>query len=178
MKHILLACLLLALTVSAAAQTQPECKVRVMVVKHDWEDAAKLKRHTFSKHQAEWWKKNRERFPGVCLVAAEPADYLLTWTETWTSVPYVAPVTATHSGSVRTDSGDKATYEGTSTTYQTREWHHWWVEANLFKLESGKPLPVFKAEHHGRWRWSKPDKDAFEKALKRVRDMAKPIDRP
>jgi len=33
--------------------------------------------------------------------------------------------------------------------------------------------PIFVAKHKGQWRWSKPDKGAFEKALKFIEKQSK-----
>jgi len=34
-------------------------------------------------------------------------------------------------------------------------------------------LPLFTAQHKGQWRWSKPDKDAFVKAMEFIQKQLK-----
>jgi hypothetical protein len=79
------------------------------------------------------------------------------------------------------------TYSGTSTktTYETKqgEWPVTYVNAFVHKLvdvevdgqRKKKPegIPSFVAKHKGQWRWSKPDKDAFEKSLKFIQKQLK-----
>jgi len=124
-QYTLLAALFFALTVSVTAQDKPasDCHVRVLVVKHDWEDGSKKAYGLMSENQVNWWRDNPKKFPGVCLVAEKPADYVIAWTETFTTVAYTAnvPVTTAHSGTVTTSDGRTLTYSGTSTTSQPRQ---------------------------------------------------------
>src|SRR5262249_42094581 len=89
-QYTLLAALFFALTVTVTAQDKPasDCHVRVLVVKHDWEDGSKKAYGLMSENQVNWWRDNPKKFPGVCLVAEKPADYVIAWTETFTTVAY------------------------------------------------------------------------------------------
>src|SRR5262245_59308494 len=142
-KYSLFVALFIALASTAVAQEKPtsECKVRVLVAKHDWQSGAVIGQF-MSRNQAEWWKDNAKKYPGVCLVDSVPADYVLAWAETSMTVAYTAnvPVTTTESGTVRTSDGRTATYSGTSTTTQPQQqqWNHWFVDALIFKLDGGK----------------------------------------
>jgi len=97
------------------------------------------------------------------------------------------------SGTVYTSGSGSGTYSGTSTrtTYEDKqgEINTQYVVAYVHKLtdkvieidvngrkENGKEaekIPAFMSRHKGQWRWSKPDKDAFEKAIKFVAGQAK-----
>jgi hypothetical protein len=100
--------------------------------------------------------------------------------------------TTTSTGTLDT-ANTSGTFRGTSarTTYENKQGERsvWYVNAFVHRLidkpveidvngrkELGKAaekLPAFISKHKGQWRWSKPDKDAFEKALKFVAGQAK-----
>lgn len=169
---ILFVALLLTVATIALAQDNSECRIRVLPIQYDWQDNGEIQRGHLSDNQADWWKDNAKKFPGVCFVTQKPADYVLAWTQNSVSVPYTTtvPVTTASSGTVTTSDGRTATYSGTTTTnqIQQQEWNHWFVNAKLFKVAADKlqQPEVFRTKQHGRWRWSKPDKDAFEQAIK------------
>lgn len=170
--------LLLTPTLAALAQDKepPACRVRVHVVKHKWDDPAQLQPNSLSHNQFDWWEKSgKKKFPGVCFVNADQeADYLLSWSEKAVThrITLTVPTTSTHSGTVQTNDGRSATYSGSSTTMEKREQEvlHWWVQLRVNKLSDGKPalMPVLTDERVGRRHWSKPDKDAFERAIKKL----------
>lgn len=150
-----------------------ECKIRIRTIGYDSSDPSKIFPDQMSSNQVKWWnEEGKKKFPNVCFVASdEETDYIIAMTDRFNTWTYSVPRTTTHTGQATTI-GDNTTYSGTSISsggeqYQGR---HWVVTVFAFKAPRGKrQIPaVFSATHTGKLRWSKPDKDAFEKALKAV----------
>ena len=87
------------------------------------------------------------------------------------------------SSGVRITSSGSGTYHGTSTktTYEEKKYEHTtlFIKAfvhNVIEVDGKKDidrLPLFTAQHKGQWRWSKPDKDAFVKAMEFIQKQLK-----
>jgi len=128
------------------------------------------------------------------------SSYVIVWTaaEETTVSSYRVPKTETtrHQGTVNTNSTSRSTtstdtvyssgsgtYHGTSTktTYEEKKYEHTtlFIKAFVHKVieVDGKKnidrLPLFTAQHKGQWRWSKPDKDAFAKAMEFIQKQLK-----
>ena len=174
---ILFTVLLVALTATAIAQ---ECRIRVHVVKHAWDNPAQVQPTAISPSQAQWWQENGKKFPAICFVAsATEADYQLTWAEKRTSRRdvLIIPTTTNTTGTVRTSDGRTGTVTATSTTNQPVESEYVknWVQLRVTKLSNGNPelMPVYSEEKPNRWMWSTPDKEAFERAIKTLNKLTK-----
>lgn len=86
-------------------------------------------------------------------------------------------------GVVNTSGTTSGTYNGTSTktTYEEKKGERsiWYINAYVHKVSEvngqKKPekIPVFMAKNKGQFVWSKPDKDAFAKAIKYVSEQSK-----
>lgn len=178
MRHLILfATLLLALTATTIAQ---ECRARVHVIKHAWDNPAEVQPTALSPNQAQWWQENRKKLSNICFVAsAAEADYQLSWAEKRVTRrdTLIVPTVATTSGSVRTSDGQTGTYSGTSTTNQPVESEYVknWVQLRLTRLSNGTPelMPAYSEEKPNRWMWSNPDKEAFERAIKALSKLTK-----
>ncbi len=152
------------------------------------------------KEQKEWWqKKGSKKYHSECL-DAEKATYWIVWGTqiqtvkidvpqlrsaiTTTQVPAVVGTPAMQGGR-QISPAPVGTARATSTTVwaehrsETRNYKY----ACVFVFATdGKPVsqggqlitrpPAFFSEHVGKWRWSKPTKDALEDALKFISTLA------
>jgi hypothetical protein len=143
-----------------------------------------------SKDQLNWLKtvskeieKGKRQTKFLITKQRENADYILFWTQAQGFIPYVTYVPRTETTTSKV-SGTYSTIEtsgygfGTITgnivvtrTYyeaQSNEWQ--FVDASLTVFDkSGKN--VYETKHRGNWRWSKPEKDCLEDALKYLRQL-------
>lgn len=176
------------------------CRVRIQVVGFNWENPSSTTPDSLSYNQLRWWLKDgQKKFPKVCLTTShEKADYVFYWAETveTSTYTYRAPKvesTTQHRGTINTTTtstsnpGNGAnttgTYNGTSTktTYEDKQTEQstWHVRAALRKMtevdgkKQPEKIPLFVTRHEGNWRWSKPDKDALEKAVKFIDKQVK-----
>ena len=132
-----------------------------------------------SKNMLNWWKdEGKKRFQSLCAVRKpSDADYVVTYSDATTSVPYSFSIPVRKStyvtGNVRGFVGGQYTY-GTysgyaySTENQTHSgsWRQLHVWAQLFLVGSKDSGIIYETKHIGRTRWSKPDKDCLVDALK------------
>jgi hypothetical protein len=187
-----------ALIFAAGANAQDNCKVKVLIAAFNWNNADDYRKDYMSPDQMDWWLKDgQKKFPGICITTEKnEADYLIAWTATQSAdtYTYTVPKTETteHRGTINTTSTSSGstdsthtsgTYRGTSTTTTNEEKKGEWpvVYVNAFvhrmtKDGSDKPYvktPMFMAKHKGQWRWSKPDKDAFVKAMEFIKKQLK-----
>lgn len=102
-----------------------------------------------SKNMKNWWdKEGRQKHAHVCFVDDESnADYRLEWS--WSD--YSVPTYNTQTGAVG-------------------YWGHTDVRVTVYRPNSQQLL--FTKSHHGRWRWSKPDKDALKAAIEFIAKLA------
>src|SRR5262249_16267272 len=155
-----------------------------------------------SPDQTEWWlKEGSKKFPGICITSTpNVSSYVIVWTaaEETTVSSYRVPKTETtrHQGTVNTNSTSRSTTStdtvyssgsgtyhctSTKTTYEEKKYEHTtlFIKAFVHKVieVDGKKnidrLPLFTAQHKGQWRWSKPDKDAFAKAMEFIQKQLK-----
>lgn len=173
-KYLYTFAVLIALCSIASAQ---DCKIHIRTVGYNSEDPSKIYPDQMSSNQVKWWnEEGKKKFPNVCFVSSdEETDYIIAMTDRYNTWTYSVPRTTTTNGQATTV-GDNTTYSGTSVStggeqYQGR---HWIVTVFAYKAPAGKrQIPaMFSATHTGKLRWSKPDKDAFQKALKAIVDEA------
>ncbi|MFQ5741820.1 MAG: hypothetical protein ACE5JX_22720 [Acidobacteriota bacterium] len=147
--------------------------------------------HWAPKHFWKWWKKDGgKKFPSFCYTK-EPweADYVIVWLDSQYSVPYsfsvpvpqTSYVTGTTSGWV---GGEyvQGTYSGQVYSTQTQTYSGSTsitkVTAVVYPVEANTRV-VFESKHTGRWRWSKPAKDALIDCLKFIaKDLQKEPKQP
>jgi hypothetical protein len=186
-RRVILA-LALALIFVAGVNAQDTCKVKVLIAAFNWNNADEYRKDFMSPNQTDWWlKEGQKKFPGVCITTEKnEADYLIAWTAMQDSETYyyTTPKTSTtqHSGTVY-GPGGVGGYSGTSTTTtderQKGEWQVVYVNAFVHRMTkdgSDKPYvktPLFMTKHKGQWRWSKPDKDGFVKAMEFIQKQLK-----
>jgi hypothetical protein len=174
--------ILFAAGVSAQDESKGACQVKVVVARVNWDGGGDPQFGRMSNDQIQWWwKDGQKKFPKICLVYnKDEADYAVAWKSLQGAdkYSYRVPKTETtyHSGTVNgtatqigsNPTNTSGTYSGTSTTttYEKREgeWPVVYVNAAVYHND-GPDMPVFITKHKGQWRWSKPDKDAFQKAL-------------
>lgn len=194
--------LVLIFAAGVNAQDTCKVKVRIMAFKWDNSKEVRYDILT-AEQLDWWNKEGQKKFPKICITTEKGvADYLLAWTstaetKTWT---YTAPVTSTTqtNGTVNATSTQigngggtvytNGSYSGTSstTTYEQRQSEWTYTYANAFVSRLGPPievdgekmrkvdgLPIHVEKHRGQWRWSKPDKDAFEKAMEFINKQLK-----
>jgi len=67
-----------------------------------------------------------------------------------------------------TEIGEESRGTGTSYSSEPVKVRRQVVHLFVFSSKDGKlsPMPIARFDHVGRWRWSKPTKDALEEALK------------
>ncbi len=152
-KLLLTFCLMLA---SSPAFAQ-KATVKVLVTHCEWSQPQVCQDNSLSGNQMEWWlKEGKKKFPNVQLVEdRDSADWVLAWAAT--STEYQTPITAT---STTTGNQTNTTINPSQTRYVN------FVEASLRRKDAS--IPDHVARHSGRWLWSKPDKDAFEKLIKAI----------
>lgn len=185
MKIRVLLLVLWFLSIPALGQDQPKidssCRIRVRIINFVWGNPDTFRYDSLSANQLDWWLKDgQKKFPDICITTEKGiSDYVIAWTSTESmyTFTYTAPSISTteHQGRVITTNGS-GTYSGTSETitYESKQGNRviTFVNASVHKTtgELGERkivnLPIFVARNKGQWRWSKPDKDAFEKALK------------
>lgn len=172
MKTVILS-LFVVLMIAITGNAQDACKVKVILAAINWDGTGEPRYGAITPEQLNWWLKDgQKKFASVCLVDdKDKADYVIKWNAMEESGTYTYPVantsTANTSGTVYAG-GSSGTYNGTTTTTtysnQQGQWHRMYVNAGVYKPDT--KMPVFFSKHVGRLRWSKPDKDAFEDALK------------
>ena len=152
-KSFLLVALILVFASSAVAQEKPasDCRVRVLVKKNNEAQGFKSRGTIvylpvpkpggdsikfLSQNQADWWKDNANKFPGICLIDTEPADYLIEWAE----------------------------YRGPAGELGGNGWIVKAILFKL-DAGKIQPPELFKTEGLGSWGWSKSDQDRLEKAV-------------
>jgi hypothetical protein len=127
-----------------------------------------------SKNQLEYMKERSKRvhegkldrhfwFPKF----KENADFIIVWSQAVGTQAYTtyAPRTSTSTTSV---SGDlNATATTRTTTYQAEQAEHQFVNV-LATVYSNDGTKEYEISHQGNFRWSKPDKDCLEDALKHL----------
>jgi len=185
--HLLLMALPLVLILPCPVQAQLGiCRIHLFAVSRDWDNPERQRGDSLSAQQLKWWLKDgQKKFKDVCLVSRpDEADYFFFWAEKWQNhqAEIITPKTTTteHSGTVTTTSTNGSmttgTYHGTSSTTTnettTYDYATQYVSAYVYKVETieGKrqlrSIPVFRANHKGQLRWSKPDKDVLVDAVK------------
>jgi hypothetical protein len=175
MRRLLLAICVLTMAEPALAQEarreDPTCRVYFAVV---WQDSHIPGGWMFrmTKSQSDWYtKKGKTKYPGVCM-DKERATYILVWSAEARSHTYTVPLyqqsTATITGDVNA-TAQVGTWSQSTQTARIDDVYMFVLNTNGRPFASGGTLngtPIFVSEHEGRWRWSKPRKDAFEDAVK------------
>jgi hypothetical protein len=98
-----------------------------------------------------WWdEEGRKKHSSVCFVNDEnDAQYRLEWKSSGYSVPMYNQQSGAVSG----------------------YWGHSDVRVTVY--EAGSQTLLFTTSHHGRWRWSKPDKDSLQDAIEFISNLAR-----
>jgi hypothetical protein len=193
-RRITLAILFLMAFVAGVNAQDSTCQVKIVVAARAWDGTGESQFGRMSNDQIQWWiKDGQKKYPKFCLVQTrDEADYSVVWmaNQTTQTYYYTIPKTETtyHTGTVNgttTQIGSSptytnGTYSGTSTTTtnETRqgEWPITFVNAAVYKVggtNGVKVMPSFITRHKGQWRWSKPDKDAFQKSLEWINKQLK-----
>jgi len=167
----------------AGVNAQDTCRVKVLIAAFNWNNADEYRKDFMSPNQTDWWlKEGQNKFPGVCVTTEKnEADYLIAWTATESADKYIytVPKTETTNSTVVGDIFLSGT--STKTTYETKQgvWPVVYVNAFVHRMTkdgSDKPYvktPLFVSQYKGQWKWSKPNKDAFEKSLKFIQKQLK-----
>jgi hypothetical protein len=158
------------LSVTAFAQDKPI--IKVVVSRCESIGSKNCEDGRLSGNQLQWWRETGEKkFPRVRLVETrEEADWILFWASDEAPYTVTTPTTATTTHHPETNTSQTTINHG-----QQQEKVVIYVDANLRKLTHADGVSTFSkipehiARHKGRWLWSKPDKDAFEQLLKKVK---------
>lgn len=134
-------------------------------------------------NQTKWMEgEARKKFPGICYTSADQANWLIVWTTAWSSYQYsyLAPQVSSTTiyGSIYGSQGYSGNFSGRATT-TTYQWQSGtssvsYAYAWLYQVKKsggsvvGLEGPLFFRTHTGRWRWSKPDKDAVVEVYKHL----------
>lgn len=177
-KAILITIALLTVAITAAAQQKeaPACAVRILLLNQNWQDKTQT-RELMSPDQTKWWLEDgQKRFKNFCFVSSnQPYDYRILWTDTESHRDGFLPTTTTTNGTVNAG-GSTGTYSQTSTTNNGQKVTYvtTYVQIRLFKADAeAEVAPLFNELHKGKWIWSKPDRAAFENALKALAKLTK-----
>lgn len=177
-KLICFVALLLALTAATSAQQKetPACAVRILLLNQNWKDASRT-RELMSPDQTKWWLEDgQKKFKNFCFVSAsQPYDYRIVWADAETYRVGFVPTTTTTDGTVSVGS-KSGTYSETATTDNGREVTYvtTYIQIRLFRADAApESAPLFNELHKGKWRWSKPDRQALENALKALSKLTK-----
>ena len=160
---------------TVAAQGQPEspCRLRFAVAeKHGqsavWPDDAR-----------QWWVKDgKKKFPELCEVAFEDADFAIAWEKTWTTVKYLVPILTRDTRPIPREicvqSGDFTTYPCTTYTeyevydrvdFEDQETQVEQLSVIISRMQADKRVRVKTIVNKG----GKPGKASFQSAMKAIR---------
>lgn len=156
MVYPLLALLLAHATLAAGQSKQrpPEvtekpapCQVKVYVMGLDLDDGTKGIGWLTDNMRTWWETEGRTKRLQICFTETlATADYRLEWKRS--SKPYISAV-----GDVQST--------------------HYRVEVRTAVYRPDSDILLYTIRYTGKWRWSKPDKDAFKEAIEFISDAAK-----
>lgn len=148
-----------------------ECEIHFQVVRVT-EDGRQANATT--ENMRNWWiKDGQKKFDSLCYAEREEdAQYLILWRgASWTkTTTYQVPSTST-SRTTGTIGGAPVNVDTTTTSERTEtsEWGFTTVQVAVQRVSADGRSPIlFEAERTGRWKWSAPDKNALEDALKAI----------
>jgi hypothetical protein len=97
------------------------------------------------------------------------ADYIFIWTQAEGSKPYIYYVPRTETETLRTTGTFQGTVQVEKKSTEEKQGTIYFVDAVLTIWDSGSGKKLHEVRHRGKWRWSKPQKDCIQDAIKYLR---------
>lgn len=176
MTKTLYICFFLLVILASIATAQDKPTIKVVVARCEWTSRKNCEYDRLSQNQMNWWRDSgQKKYRHIQLVETkEEADWVLFWCSD--EVPYTVntPSTATTT-TTRYPGTDMSTSQTTIHHGRQEEKVTIYVDALARKIIHKDGVTTFPStpgdlhtNHTGKWLWSKPDKDAFEKLIKQI----------